>query len=106
MVQLAARKHTDPFGRGIHRSRQTLDRWIRQWAGGFDALVPNPRQRLPRTPAKVVDLAVGLPRENLQRTVAGIWRILRAQLGWAPDQSTLCRHFHRLGLMNVGRSSK
>jgi putative transposase len=26
-------------------------------------------------------------------------RILRAQLGWAPDERTLCRHFARLGLI-------
>ena len=40
--ELASREHTDPFGRKVRISRQTLDRWIRDWrAGGFDALVPN-----------------------------------------------------------------
>src|SRR5262249_35120261 len=34
-----------------------------------------------------------------QRTAAGVRRILRAQLGWSPDETTLCRHFTRLGLM-------
>lgn len=97
--QIAEREHTDPFGRRVRVSRQTLDRWIRDWrVGGFDALVPNPRQATPRTPAEVLELAVALRRENPQRTAAGIRRILRAQLGWSPDERTLQRHFTRLGL--------
>jgi putative transposase len=96
---IADREHTDPFGRRIRVSRQSLDRWIRDWrVGGFDALVPNPRQATPRTPAEVLELAVALRRENPERTAAGIRRILRAQLGWSPDERTLCRHFTRLGL--------
>jgi transposase InsO family protein len=96
---IAGREHTDPFGRRVRVSRQTLDRWIRDWrAGGFDALVPSPRQVSPRTPAEVLELAVALRRENPERTAAGIRRILRAQLGWSPDERTLCRHFTRLGL--------
>jgi putative transposase len=97
--QIAQCEHTDPFGRRVRVSRQTLDRWIRNWrAGGFDALVPNPRQSTARTPAEVLELAVALRRENPERTVAGIHRILRAQLGWSPDERTLSRHFARLGL--------
>ena len=49
--ELASRDHADPFGRRVRVSRQTIDRWIRDWrAGGFDALVPNQRQctRVPR----------------------------------------------------------
>ena len=43
--ELASREHIDPFGRRVRISRQTIDRWIRDWrAGGFDALVPSPRQ--------------------------------------------------------------
>ena len=61
--ELASREHTDPFGRKVRISRQTIDRWIRDWrAGGFDALVPNPRQCTPRTPAEVLELAVALRR--------------------------------------------
>ena len=98
--ELAGRAHTDPFGRQVRISRQTLDRWIRDWrAGGFDALVPNPRQCTPRTPAQVLELAVALRRENPDRTAAAIRRILRTQLGWAPDERTLQRNFHRLGLI-------
>ena len=97
--ELASREHTDPFGRKVRISRQTLDRWIRDWrGGGFDALVPNPRQCTPRTPAEVLELAVALRRENPDRTAAAIRRILRTQLGWAPDERTLQRNFHRLGL--------
>jgi putative transposase len=98
--QVAAVEHTDAFGRRVRISRQTLDRWIREWrSGGFDALVPSPRQPSARTPAEVLDLAVALKRENAARTAASVRRILRAQLGWAPDERTLCRHFARLGLM-------
>jgi len=42
---------------------------------------------------------VALRRENPQRTAAAIRRILRTQLGWAPDERTLQRNFHRLGLV-------
>jgi putative transposase len=67
-------------------------------AGGFDALVPSPRQCTPRTPAEVLELAVALRRENPERTAAAIRRILRTQLGWAPEERTLQRNFGRLGL--------
>jgi putative transposase len=97
--QIAEREHADPLGRRVRVSRQTLDRWIRDWrGGGFDALVPNPRQATPRTPAEVLELAVALRAENPERSAAGIRRILRAQLGWSPDERTLQRHFTRLGL--------
>src|ERR671936_778330 len=97
---IAAAEHTDPFGRRVRVSRQTVDRWIRDWRnGGFDALVPSPRQTSQRTPAEVLDLAAALKKENPQRTAAGVRRILRAQLGWSPDETTLCRYFTRLGLM-------
>src|SRR6266516_3534402 len=96
---IAAADHTGPFGTPVRVSRQTLDRWIRDWrAGGFDALVPSPRQTSQRTPSEVLELAA-LRRENPQRTAAAIRRILRAQLGWAPDERTLCRQFTRQGLM-------
>jgi len=51
--ELASWEHIDPFGRRVRISRPSIDRWIRDWrAGGFDALVPNPRQCTPRTPAE------------------------------------------------------
>jgi putative transposase len=98
--RIAAVEHMDAFGRPVRISRQTVDRWIRDWrGGGFDALVPSPRQCSQRTPVEVLELAVALRRENPARTAAAIRRILRAQLGWAPDETTLCRHFTRLALM-------
>lgn len=97
--ELATAEHIDPFGARVRVSRQSIDRWIRDWrSGGFDALVPNPRQCTPRTPAEVLELAVALRRENPDRTAAAIRRILRTQLGWAPDERTLQRYFGRLGL--------
>jgi len=45
----------------------------------------------------VLELAVALRRENPDRTAAAIARILRTHLGWAPDERTLQRNFHRLG---------
>ena len=44
---------------------------------------------------------MALRRENPERTAAAIRRILRAQLGWAPDERTLQRNFHRLGLTSA-----
>ena len=96
--ELASREHTDPFGRKVRISRQTIDRWIRDWrAGGFDALVPNPRQCTPRTPAEVLELAVALRRENPERTAAAIRADLANPTGWAPDERTLQRTFPPAG---------
>lgn len=100
--KLAAEEHTDPDGRKVRISRWTLDRWILEWRqGGFDALVPSPRQSQPRTPPEVFELASALKKENPQRTAAQVRRILRAQLGWAPDERTLQRMFNRTGLASL-----
>ncbi len=97
--QVAAGEHTDPSGRRVRISRDTLDRWIRAWRrGGFDALVPSPRQSAPRLPAEVIELAVALKRENPARTAAQVARVLRSQLGWAPGERTLQRQFAELAL--------
>jgi putative transposase len=96
---LANTMHVDPAGRTVRLTRWTLDRWIADWQrGGFDALVPSPRQSQPRTPREVVELAMALKRENPLRTAGQIRRILMVQLGWAPDERTLQRMFHRTGL--------
>src|SRR6266568_3088359 len=96
---IAAREHADPSGRPVRLTRWTLDRWIRMWQqGGFDALVPSPRQSQPRTPPEVMELAVALKKENPARTAAQVQRILRAQGGWAPDETTIQRMFRRTGL--------
>src|SRR3954453_4433501 len=91
---VAAAGHTDPTGRRVRVSRDTLDRWIRAWRrGGFDALVPDPRQSGPRLPIEVIEMAVALKRENPARTATQVRRILREQMGWAPGERTLQRHF-------------
>jgi putative transposase len=96
---IAAQEHTDPFGRTVKLSRWTLDRWIADWRrGGFDALVPSPRQSQPRTPGEVLELAAALKKEKPERSATQIRRILLAQLGWAPDERTLQRMFNRTGL--------
>ncbi len=96
---IAAREHADPSGRPVRLTRWTLDRWIRLWQqGGFDALVPSPRQCQPRTPPEVMELAVALKKENPARTAVQVQRILRAQGGWAPDETTIQRMFRRTGL--------
>jgi putative transposase len=97
---IAAKAHTDPFGNTVRISRETLDRWIRRYrVGGFEALVPSPRMLSARTDAAVLDLAASLKRENPDRTVTQVVRILRTATGWAPSESTLLRHFHRLELI-------
>ncbi|MEU5599843.1 DDE-type integrase/transposase/recombinase [Streptomyces sp. NPDC020298] len=98
--KLAQQEHIDADGRPVRVTRWTLDRWILEWRqGGFDALVPSPRQSQPRTPPEVVELTMALKKENPDRTAAQVRRILRAQLGWAPDERTLQRMFHRTGLV-------
>ena len=100
--EIAAREHTDPSGRPVRLTRWTLDVWIRRWRqGGFDALVPSPRQSQPRTPPQVLELAAALKKENPARTAAQVQRILQAQSGWAPDERTIQRMFHRTGLTTL-----
>ncbi|MGH3813183.1 MAG: helix-turn-helix domain-containing protein [Pseudonocardiaceae bacterium] len=75
--EIAASEHLNPAGRAVRVSRDTLDRWIRAWRhGGFDALVPSPRQSTPRLPVELVQMAVALKRENPGRTAAQVRRIL------------------------------
>ena len=91
---LAGREHAGPSGALVSVSRKTIDRWITaRRAGGFDALVPSPRQCSPRTDPQVVDLAVGLKKENPARTAAQVRRVLAAQLGWAPSERAIQRWF-------------
>jgi putative transposase len=79
---IAGREHAGPFGALVSVSRKTIDRWIAaRGCGGFGALVPAPRQCSPRTDPQVVELAVGLKKENPARTAAQVRRVLTAQLG-------------------------
>lgn len=96
---LAAREHTGPGGERVRVSRNTLDRWIRNWrAGGFDALVPTARTAEPTTPVAVLDLAVKLKHEAPARTAAQVAEVISAAQGWAPSERTTQRLFARLGL--------
>ncbi len=98
--EIASREHTDPFGAQVTYSRDTLDRWIRRYkAGGFEELLPSARVLSPRTDSAVLELAASLKRENPARTAAQVARIVRTSAGWAPSESTLLRHFHRLELI-------
>ena len=100
--ELAAREHAGPSGQPVRVTRWTLDVWIRRWReGGFDALVPHPRQSAPRTPPEVMELAAALKKENPARTAAQVQRILKAQSGWAPDERTIQRMFNRTGLSTL-----
>ncbi|MGH8922922.1 MAG: DDE-type integrase/transposase/recombinase, partial [Actinomycetes bacterium] len=91
---IAKCEHIGPGGQLVRVSRESLDRWIRAWrAGGFDALVPSPRQSSSRLPVEVIEMAIALKRENPARTAAQVRRILRAQMGWAPGERTLQRYF-------------
>src|SRR5258706_14492778 len=68
---LAGREHAGPWGRPVSVSRKTIDRWITaRRAGGFDALVPAPRQCTPRTDPQGGDLAGGLEKKKPARTAA------------------------------------
>ena len=97
--ELAGRAHEGPGGRRAAVSYSTLTRWRRLYeAGGFDALVPSPRQPAPRTPEEVLALAEALRRERPGRTAAQVRRILRQTAGWAPSDRTLQRLSGRLEL--------
>lgn len=105
---LAARDHRGPDGRRVRVGRSTLDRWIRAYrAGGFDALVPQPRKTGPISDVELLDLAVRLKRENPARTAAHVTELIvtdlaeRAQGRQVPSVRTVQRHFARLGV-NVG----
>jgi len=95
VTAIAGREHTGPFGTPVRVSRKTIDRWIRaRRAGGFDALVPAPRNVTPRTEASVLELAIALKKQNPARTAAQVRRVLAAQSGgWAPSERTLQRLF-------------
>jgi putative transposase len=87
-------------------SVQTLGQWRRLYqAGGFDALVPSPRQCQPRTPAEVLAVAEALKLEKPERTAAQVRRILGLTAGWAPSDRTLQRLFERLECGGPRRSS-
>jgi putative transposase len=97
--ELVAREHTGPDGRPTQVARTTLDDWIRAYrAGGYEALVPRPRRVAPRTPARVLELAIALKRERPDRTAAQIHAIMLAAGERVPCARTLQTHLSRAGL--------
>jgi putative transposase len=96
---LAERDHLGPAGERVRISRNTLDRWIAAWrAGGFEALLPDPRVGRPRVAAELLELAVTLKREQPRRSAAQIAAVLVERHGHSPHERTLERHFRRVGL--------
>ena len=97
--ELAEQRHLAPSGERVRVSRNTLDRWIRDYRrGGFDALVPVARQAEVRTPADVLALAEALRVEEPARTGAHIARLIAEAKGWSPSARTIQRHLARAGL--------
>ena len=96
---LAERDHLGPTGERVRVSRNTLDRWIAAWrAGGFNALLPDPRVGRPRVDAGALELAVTLKREQPRRSAAQIAVVIAERHGASPHERTLERHFRRVGL--------
>lgn len=96
---LAECEHAGPDGRQMWVARSTLDQWIRAYrAGGYEALVPRPPKVSPRTPARVLELAIALKRERPERTTAQVHEILAAAGEPVPHVRTLQTHLTRAGL--------
>ena len=96
---LAEAEHVGPGGVRVGVGRSTVDRWIRAYRlGGFEALVARPRLVEPRTPGRLLELAVALKRELPERTACQVHAIMVAAGEPVPTVRTLQRHFARLGL--------
>jgi putative transposase len=104
--ELAAMDHLGADGRRVRRSRTTIYRWLKDYRdGGFDALLPASRQRLPSSDGGLLELAVNLKRENPRRPATLVWELLATDLAdrgqnshRLPSVRTLQRHFARQGL--------
>jgi len=91
--------HPGLKGGTVKVSRETIDRWVAAWRrGGFEALQPKDAAAVSRFPVEVLELAANLKRERPERTCAQIHRIITRMTGDSPSESTLLRHFHKLGL--------
>lgn len=95
---LAGRDHVGPDGQRRRVARSTLDEWIRAYRkGGFDALIPAPGSRQPRTSAELLALAVQLKQAKPARTAVQIRQVMLAAGHAAPSASTIQRHLRRTG---------
>jgi len=96
---IAAGSHAHPDGTHVSVGRSTLDEWIRTWrAGGFEALKPKARALSSKVPDDVLHLAEALKREDPARTAAQVCVLVAGSIGWSPNERTIQRHFHRVGL--------
>jgi putative transposase len=98
---LCEREHVGPDGRVLRIGATTLRRWVRAYrAGGFQALVPQPRVVTPRTSAGMLELAFALKRERPERTAAQVREIMLAAGDGQPvlGLRTLQTHLARAGL--------
>jgi hypothetical protein len=69
---IAGREHAGPFGGLVSVSRKSIDPWITaRRAGGFDALVPAPRQCTPRSLASCLS-SIGAGPASI-RFLTSIW---------------------------------
>ncbi len=105
--ELASTTHMGIDGVPVVVSRQSIDRWIRNYRkGGFAALHPSARHVEPRTPEHLLSLARELRKEDPFRTAAHIAQIIRTDNGWSPHERTLQRHFKALGLSRAQLSGQ
>jgi putative transposase len=97
----AARAHAHPDGDERRYSRNTIDRWIRDWrAGGLDALRPQARADagVVRRHPDLLDEAAALRLELPTRSAAAIADILWHRHGVAVAERTLRAQLRRRGL--------
>jgi len=97
----AARAHAHPDGDERRYSRNTLDRWIRDWrAGGLDALRPQARADagVVRRHPDLLDEAAALRLELPTRSAAAIADILWHRHGVRVAERTLRAQLRRRGL--------
>jgi putative transposase len=97
----AARTHAHPDGTERRYSRNTLDRWIREWrAGGLDALRPQVRADagLVRRMPELFDEAAALRLELPSRSAAAIADIIWHRHGVRVAERTLRAQLRRRGL--------
>jgi hypothetical protein len=95
---ICAAEHPGPDGQPVTVSPPTVRRWIAAYrAGGFAALVPQPKDQPARCPGPVRASALALKDANPNRTARMIRAILlgtyRDQPGDVPSERTLQRWF-------------
>ena len=99
--EAARRVHRDADGRQVRITSRTIYRWLAAWrTGGFEGLKPARRRDagVPRTDARILELAAALRREAPARSAPQIAEILAATRGVEVSARTLQRFFAEAGL--------